>query len=487
MSLLRRLRAASLPSLCALVLLGMLAAALHDTSRAWDGPYYHLPFAARLVGLLPASEFVFHRMNEARYEGFPLLGELLQGLAWRLLGRPEAANLVALGSLPLFALFARRRLGIPAHLTLLGLLAVPLIHLHATACYVDLPANLAASAVILVAVQAYASSERLTDGSLALACVAAGIAANMRFQLHVVLGAALLLLGLRALRQRLADAHGPARRRSLSRLAALALVLLPLAFFSPLKNVLVHGNPYYPVELRLFGRTLPGADTPYEASPPWLARAPRPARFAASLLELGVRPFPDARRWTVDQWMPDDSTGSRMGGFFGAYVVAQLLMLGARCALDRARAVRVTAAGVALLAALTSVMPQSHELRYYLYFMVVLVTANLALACRPEALDLRALRPGAQGALAALALGVVLGVTRLGYVRPTGSTFAELVAEHVSAADLAGIRDGERVCVERAPWDMLWAARFHGPRRYVVKQAEEPAECEGYRRLAEGR
>ena len=35
----------------------------------------------------------------------------------------------------------------------------------------------------------------------------------------------------------------------------------------------------------------------------------------------------DEHRWTVDQWMPDDSTGNRMGGFFGAYVVVNLALL----------------------------------------------------------------------------------------------------------------------------------------------------------------
>ena len=92
--------------LALLLLASMLVTALHDVSQAWDVGYYHLPFAGRLAGLLPESEYVFSSANSARYRGFPLLAELLQGLCWRVTGRPETTNLVAFASLPLVAWFA---------------------------------------------------------------------------------------------------------------------------------------------------------------------------------------------------------------------------------------------------------------------------------------------------------------------------------------------------------------------------------------------
>src|ERR1700690_4240143 len=97
------------------LLLCMFAAALHDVSRAWDVWYYHLPFAARLWQLVPRSDFIFHVENEARYTGFPLLGEWLQGLLWRLTGLPTAATLVALGSVPAVAALLRIRFAVPLH------------------------------------------------------------------------------------------------------------------------------------------------------------------------------------------------------------------------------------------------------------------------------------------------------------------------------------------------------------------------------------
>jgi hypothetical protein len=108
----------------------------------------------------------------------------------------------------------------------------------------------------------------------------------------------------------------------------------------------------------------------------------------------------------------------------------------------------------------------------------VLVAVNRWLACRDGGAW-----PRAFGLVSLGAFATVLVVSRAIYVLPTGSTFTALLSEKVDAPKLAGVKDGERVCVQKAPFDMLWAAPFHPPRRYVVKEAEEPGECDGYRRL----
>src|SRR6185312_14277673 len=108
-------------------------------------------------------------------------------------------------------------------------------------------------------------------------------------------------------------------------------------------------------------------------------------------------------------------------------------------------------------------VPQSHELRYYMYWMIVLVSLNLWLMPERQA--------PALGAACAAFLGVVLWVTRAGYAYPSGSTFQELVSERVDARVLDQIHDGDRVCLSRQPWTFLYAAPFHAPRRYSVKEA----------------
>jgi hypothetical protein len=257
---------------------------------------------------------------------------------------------------------------------------------------------------------------------------------------------------------------------------AVALLVLPLVLATPLKNAALHGNPYYPIRVSIAGHVLPGPERPYDGAPEWLASAPRPWRFVCSLLETRVRPMTSTRRWTVDQWMPEETGGNRMGGFFHAYVLLHLAALGIRVARDRARPVRVAAIGFLALTVLVAFMPQSHELRYYMCWMIALVALNLMLACREGA---AAIFPGptALGVASALALGVVLGVTRGGYAYPSGASFAELVRDRTDAASIAAIHDGEHVCVASAPWNVLWAAPFHEPRRYVVKEAERTADC----------
>jgi hypothetical protein len=457
-----------LRAIAAIVFASALVTAAHDMSQAWDVGYYHLPFAARLAGILPRESFVFHAANAARFEGFPLLGERLQGLVWRITGRPECTNLVAFAAVPLFAWFLRARFAVPPHLTVLALFAVPLVQTHATSGYVDLPANAAASVVVLLAIESVSLRTAPTGRTIALVLAAAAIAANMKALLHPIVALAIAVLAARVIAVRA------------WRALAVIAIALPLVFATPLANLVQHGNPYYPVRLSIAGHALPGVEAAYDSSPPWLEHAPRPVRFACSLAEMRIRPMSDERRWTVDQWMPDDTGGNRMGGFFGAYVLANLVLLAWRAWRNRSRDVRVACGGFAVISLVVSCMPQSHELRYYMTWMIVLVATNLWLACRAGH---HAPGPRAFGVVAVLAMTIVIASTRAAYVTPTGSRLEALVASKVDAQLIDGIREGERVCVVREPWNLLWAPEFHPPKRYVVVEAERPSDCDGARLL----
>jgi hypothetical protein len=207
-------------------------------------------------------------------------------------------------------------------------------------------------------------------------------------------------------------------------------------------------------------------------------------RFASSILEMAIRPLSEERRWTVDQWMPDETGGNRLGGFFGAYVVAALGFLVWRGVKDRSREARVAVVGFAAFTCVVSVMPQSHELRYYMGWMIVLVAIDLWLARRAQSPGLARIA----GGVAACALLVVIASTRGWYVLPRGSRFEALVAKKVDARLVETVRDGERVCVVREPWTFLWAAPFQAapPRKtYVLVEAERPEDCGTARLLAD--
>jgi hypothetical protein len=256
------------------LLASLAVAAWHDVSKAWDVWYYHLPFAGRIVGLAPASSFTFGHANQARFDGFPLFGELLQGLLWRITGRPECASFVALAALPGLAWFLKRTFAVPPHLSVIAFLAIPLVQIHATACYVDLPANACVTMLALLAYRQLVLRKPPTLAVMLGASALAVAAANTKFQLVPVVLAAATVLVATALR-------GDGKRRA--RLLVIALAL-PLVFATPLKNAVIHGNPVWPVELHLLGKSLPHAEGAYASSPVWLENLPRPVRSSTSWL-----------------------------------------------------------------------------------------------------------------------------------------------------------------------------------------------------------
>jgi hypothetical protein len=118
----------------------------------------------------------------------------------------------------------------------------------------------------------------------------------------------------------------------------------------------------------------------------------------------------------------------------------------------------------------TSLSLQSHELRYYLYWMLLLVSLNLIL-WTPRF-------PMAVGWVAASACAIVVLGTAARYVWPSGDSFNELLQSKVDRDLLEGARSGQRLCIAREPWTFLYAPMFHpsmGP--YAVQEATADAEC----------
>lgn len=487
-----RLPAARLTDLClrltALAVGGLLAArAVLRVDPSWDTWMYHLPFAGRLWGIVSPGEHILPAYLEDRYRGVPLLGEWVQGLLWWVTGRPEAANLFALASLFLYVGFLARHLRIPWHLGLVALAAVPLVLIHATTGYVDLPASVAFSVLVLMTYLLFTREGFATRGNLLLMFLAAALAANVKFQLvpltPVVLafGAVRLAWLARGRREEVLREAGGGPRLVLVVGLALAVV-----FAVPLKNLALHGNPVYPLQMRVLGITLEGPEVlPAEKEmasihfvPVYLEDAPAPQRWLYSLLEVGVRPYSDPKRWSVDQFMPHGSTGTMMGGYSAPYVVLNLALLAYLVARLRTREAWAAAVLMGVASAAVSAMPQSHELRYTLFWMLVLVSLNLHLAGRLQErgdTGVVTLRTVGLGALAALALTVA--VTRGQYLDPRPYPLERLVEAKVDRAIMAKIRDGDRVCFSHEPWTLLYTAPFHRPLRYSLKETGREDDC----------
>ncbi len=137
-----------------------------------------------------------------------------------------------------------------------------------------------------------------------------------------------------------------------------------------LKNLAVYRNPVWPVPVPGARDLFPWAeDTRAEAlksRPLELPGASGPELFVRSFLEIDVpASYPDRARWVVDQGT--DRKGHRLGGFWGpGAVLFPALVLGAAFRLDHRRG-RFVALGMAAMLGLVTILPQSHELRYFLF------------------------------------------------------------------------------------------------------------------------
>ncbi|MGD1920486.1 MAG: hypothetical protein ACFCAD_17330 [Pleurocapsa sp.] len=119
-----------------------------DVDGTYDAWGYHLPFAARIWGIVPGEQFIH---MEERFRCFPLLGQFFQGFLWLITQRVQRANLVGFGSLILYGYFLKTYFKVPYYLTAIALLGVPLIQAHAVNCYVDLLANIFLAMSIMMA------------------------------------------------------------------------------------------------------------------------------------------------------------------------------------------------------------------------------------------------------------------------------------------------------------------------------------------------
>jgi hypothetical protein len=454
----------------ALGLLALLAyGAWRNVSQAFDVWYYHVPFAARLVGLVGADEFEFSAVNSARYAGFPLLGELLQGVAYAISGRPQGANLVAFAALFAFLCFIWRRFEVQFYHATIGLLAIPMVQMHATSAYVDLPANLALTAaglLLLKTPKQLGGSPRAKRRDIYWAIALLAVASNMRFQLVPALTVLLAVWLCIALR------NGAWRG---------AVLLVPLVYATPLKNVLIHGNPVFPVEFHLFGKTLPFVEPQYAEKPLSFKAVPEPLLWVRSVFELDLDSLHDptrATRWSIDQYAPAQDAASRMGGFFGWYMVGVLLALWLAWTLRAACARRAIpwravalGGGATCIAALS---PQAHELRYYMFWSILMVSLALIALRR---------RPWVSTCLFGAAFALVLAITNGAWFDPRGKTFAEFVAARAPANLLPTLDAGATLCVDRAPFNFLFSARFQpGTPHYRVREEADdvaaPCACQ---------
>ena len=474
---------------CLLLVLLLLRAIL-TVDPYFDSFAYHLPFAARLAGLCPETCYRMGDYLEAAYDGFPKLFHGLQGLVWKITGLAQAVDVLNVGALALFCLFLQRWFRVPAAWTFCALLAVPLIQIHATSTYIDLPVNLAAAAAILAVMALIRAPETFGWPKLIVLIACLAFAANSKPQMVGVTGSVVALFGIIAIVS-LASGHRlgpfvPGRLGSWIGLFCFLLLAGAVVGAKLVDNAVAHGNPFYPVRIAMLGLLLDGPIDGLGTTEDSLAETwrpfPSPLRWLISVLEVGAYGYREVP-WTFDQgycetslawkdcWRPI-SASFRMGGYFVPYVLSLTAFLGWRLASQPGRDRRTLTATFVASTLLAACLPRSHELRYYLFWVITLIALCLiAVFDQPDGRARGARKAsGLLGAVVIVALTSVLLMTQARYVTPIGRNVDLLIATFGVRERVAAIPDEAVVCVDSGwqPFTFLFAPVFHPGRSYTV-------------------
>jgi hypothetical protein len=354
-------------------------------SFQWDSWLYHLPFSAHLWNIGNAREtFILSRSVGDLYLGFPLLAEFVQGALWWISGTVAATSLVNSLGLVVFicAAVAATKASLPV-LTF-GVLSVPLIVLHSISTYIDLFAG------ILICFQLLAASllvdrwnsENLDEPAYrrfsihALYIVAAAAAGNTKFMSTIV---SLAISGY--LLTFVIFFRPTTVLRTKVTLVITIGFAIALSLITCARNFSQYGNPFFPIAINILW-PMPGPFGQYRAYPMytdslgWLAR---PANWILSITEIdwkirGVKAVYSIDSFTGDN--PERDGPARTGGFWGAFMMISMGLGGAlfartaRLNPDAFKRHGFLFSSFLLISALTAFMPQSHELRYYLYWPI---------------------------------------------------------------------------------------------------------------------
>jgi hypothetical protein len=375
------------------VLAGCSLLALGHPFIPWDSWWYHLPFSSRLWNIGGGGEsFHLSPMITARWLGFPKAWEWIQGLFWAVTGTLYSIIVPQLLLCGAYFAYVSRAYRVPLSWIVFAFFASPMLFIHYQATYLDLPSGLCIALGFLLAMDLL---ERVpTDGPQfprvrAAACIAClGLAGNIKFQSLLIV---LVVVAIAATTYLFARGVAIATRVRL--LATLAIATL-IASASAIKNEFVHDNPLYPLAVTVRGievlrgpqRSDGDAKTPaYRLIGERMVHPPGPINFILSATELdwtlrGVPPW-----YSIDAGIGMSPTrrgteGSRTGGWGGVFFIFNACLLALqilRLRREPDRTQRLMVVGAFVLLAVTSALPSSHELRYWLYVPLVLIPVNL--------------------------------------------------------------------------------------------------------------
>jgi hypothetical protein len=462
-----------------------------DLDTNYDVGWYHLPFAARIWGIVPAESFLSENIVEYRYAGFPLLTHFFQGLLWKLSGRVQAANLVGYLSLMIYFLTLRSFFQVPLYLSVIAIFTIPAVLTHASTSFVDLPGNIGVAVLMMMIYRFFSQSQLPTKKELLLAFLGAAMAANTKPQLQVLIFVLFWVTGIRLVW--LYFKYTASGKRRLWLTVPLAAIASMLIFATPIKNVALYGNPFYPIKIQVAGVVLN-----HKLTPDTYAEGNRPQKWLQSILEINTP------RWSADQYNGgNEKYMDRAGGFFGAYVVFNLLLLLGltireqllnRTSADNKSRKATTALIILLLVSLIPAnFPQSHELRYFMFWMITLVSLNLSIISTLEYQRKSWLQVKYLGLVYLLFMAIVLVKIDKFYLKPDFRTVERYLKNNIKAELVEQMVPNQRTCLiarhaiakpNSVPFAQInnaffYSSYFHPEIKYdySVQAAIDPKDC----------
>jgi hypothetical protein len=419
--------------------------ALIDVDTNYDVGWYHLPFAARIWGIVPVESFTSENIVEYRYQGFPLLTHFFQGLLWKLSGRVQSANLVGYLSLIIYFLTLRSFFQVPLYLSVFAIFAIPAVLTHASTSFVDLPGNIGVAVLMMMIYRFFRQSQLPRQKELLFAFLGAAMAANTKPQLQPLVFVLFWVAGIRLVW--LYFKYTAAGKRRLWLTVSLAAIASMLIFATPIKNVALYGNPFYPIKIQVAGIVLN-----HKLTPDTYSEGNRPQKWLQSILEINTP------RWSADQYNGgDEKYLDRAGGFFGAYVVFNLLLLIGltireqllnRTSADNKCRKAITALIILLLVSLIPAnFPQSHELRYFMFWMITLVSLNLSLVSELQNQGIGWLKVKYLGLVYLLFMAIVWVKIDNAYFYPNFRTIERYLKNNVKAELVEQMIPNQRTCL----------------------------------------
>ena len=472
------------------VAISIFLKAIMDIDTNYDVGWYHLPFAARIWGIVPENAFIAEPLIEYRYDGFPLLAHFFQGLLWKLTGRVQATNLVGYLSLIIYFLFLRSYFQIPLYLSVIAIFTIPAVLTHAATGFVDLPGNIGVSVLMMMLYNWFGNSRLPKAKELLAAFLGAAAAVNIKPQLQPLVFLLYLVAGIRLIY--LYFKYTNAAQRKLLLTVPLAAIASILIFATPIKNVALYGNPFYPIKIEIAGIVLN-----HKLTPETYNEGNRPQKWLQSILEINTP------GWSADQWNGGNTELlDRGGGFFGAYVVFNLLLLlgltireqlhnRQSSLLWRSRNATTALITILLVSLVPANFPQSHELRYFMFWMITLVSLNLCVVSKlhdaSKWLQLKYI-----GLVYLVFLAIAWTKISYFYTRPDFRGLARYLENNVKTEVLDQMSPSDRNCligrhalanaktVPLAPMQnaFYYSSYFHPNREpYSIKIAIEPQQC----------